>query len=99
MRAHVNKTVNSGLFVHWTVVLNREWQIVDFEIYLINIGRNRIRMDWELLPGSGSGTWKIQSWIRIWNKIIPDPQHWLRICRDLRQETELGFNLSPTDQV
>ena len=25
-------------------------------------------MDPELLPGSGSGTWKIQSWIRIWNK-------------------------------
>ena len=30
-------------------------------------------MDPELLPGSGSGTRKIQSWIRI--RIIPDPQH------------------------
>ena len=65
---------------YWTVVLNREWQIVVkillfiefkvffyyFEIYLINIGWIRIRMDPELLPGSGSR--KIQSWIRIRNK-------------------------------
>ena len=36
--------------------------------YLINIGWIRIRMDLELLPGSGSGTRKIQSWIRIRNK-------------------------------
>ena len=42
--------------------MNREWQIVVkillfdyFEIYLINIGWIRIRMDPELLPGSGSG--------------------------------------------
>ena len=36
--------------------------------YLINIGWIRIRMDLELWPGSGSRTWKIQSWIRIRNK-------------------------------
>ena len=35
--------------------------------YLNNMGWIRIRMDPEILPGSGSGTWKIQSWIRIWN--------------------------------
>ena len=33
--------------------------------YLINIGWIRIRMDPELLPGYGSGSRKIQSWIRI----------------------------------
>ena len=35
-----------------------------FEIYLANIGWIRIRMDPVLLPGSGSGTRKVQSWIR-----------------------------------
>ena len=32
------------------------------------MGWIRIRMDPELLPGSGSGTRKIQSWIQIRNK-------------------------------
>ena len=32
------------------------------------MGWIRTRMDQELLPGAGSGTLKIQSWIRIWNK-------------------------------
>ena len=32
------------------------------------MGWIRIRMDPELLPGSGSGTQKIQSWIRISNE-------------------------------
>ena len=32
------------------------------------MGWIRIRMDSKLLPGSGSGTRKIQSWIRILNK-------------------------------
>ena len=71
----------SGIMVLVPVVLNREWQIVvmillfefkgcfciisDFTC-LINTGWIRIRMDPELLPGSG--TRKIQSWIRIRNK-------------------------------
>ena len=42
--------------------------IISDYTYLINIGWIRIRMDPELLPGSRSGTRKIQSWIRIWNK-------------------------------
>ena len=42
--------------------------IISDYTYLINIGWIRIRMDPELLPGSGSGTRKIQSWIRIRNK-------------------------------
>ena len=37
----------------------------NFQIYLNNKGWIRIRMDLELLPGSGSGTRKIQSRIRI----------------------------------
>ena len=32
------------------------------------MGWIQIRLDQELLPGSGSGTWKIQNWIRIRNK-------------------------------
>ena len=66
-----------------TEVWNRIWQIDDrifftiefkvvynFQIYLKNMGWIRIRMDQELLPGSGyeSGTRKTQSWIRIRNK-------------------------------
>ena len=87
VKEHINKTVNSGLFVllDSSIVLNREWQIVVkmillnliyraflyyFEIYLINIGWIRIRMDPELLPESGSGTWKIESWIQIRNKSL-----------------------------
>ena len=41
--------------------------ILDYT-YLINIVWIRIRMDPELMPGSRSGTGKIQSWIRIRNK-------------------------------
>ena len=37
-------------------------------LYIINMTGIRIRIDPELLPGSGSGTMKIQSWIWIRNK-------------------------------
>ena len=44
------------------------------ELLLPLVLRIRIRMHGSgLLPGSG--TRKIQSWIRIWNKIISDPHH------------------------
>ena len=40
--------------------------LITIQIYLNNMGWIRIRMDPELLPGSGSR--KIQRWIRIQNK-------------------------------
>ena len=58
--------------------------------YLINIGWIRIRMDPELLPGSGSGTRKIQSWIRIRNKSFRIHQH----CRKVFEIILLIFLLS-----
>ena len=43
--------------------------------YLNNMGWIRIRMDPKLLPGSG--TRKIQSWIRIHNTGYTDKKRWL----------------------
>ena len=73
--------------------------ILDYT-YLINIGwiRTRIRMDQELLPGSGSGTWKIQSWIRIqihntgFNAVF-----WIRICTDPHKDMPPGSGSTWTD--
>ena len=63
--------------------------------YFINIGwiLHLIRMDPVLLPWSWYGTRKIKNWIRIWNKIIPNPQHCLLQCHQLHFPVVFDINI------
>ena len=70
VKEHINKTVNSGLFLLLDSSIDEFKGVFLYYFglytYLINIGWIQICMDPELLPGSGDQ--KIQSWIRIRNK-------------------------------
>ena len=55
-------------------------------------------MDPELLPGSGSGTRKIQSWIRIRNKSFRIRNTDFKLCLNEGSAGEPGTALQPLHQ-
>ena len=63
-------SMQNGCYVSYSYVENEPKSLSNHTEWLYPVLWIRIRicMDPELLPGSGSGTRKIQSWIRIRNK-------------------------------